>query len=239
MDPVAALATGLRQACLRALDAVLPPQCLSCSTAVDRQGALCPACWSHLIFLGPPLCRCCGLPFDFDPGLDMLCAGCIREPPSFDRARAALAYDDASRPLVLGLKHGDQTHAAPAYARWLLRAAGPLLAEADLIAPVPLHRWRLWRRRYNQAALLALVRRKRTPSQGGLNRTERRRNVRGAFVVRPGRTAHVQGARVLLVDDVLTTGATVSECAKALRRAGAAAVDIAVLARVVRPAGLA
>jgi ComF family protein len=191
---------------------------------------------------------------DFDPGLDMLCAGCIREPPAFDRARAALAYDDASRPLVLGLKHGDQTHAAPAYARWLQRAAGPLLAEADVIAPVPLHRWRLWHRRYNQAALLALalgraggvpvvpdllVRRKRTPSQGGLNRTERRRNVRGAFVVRPGHAARVKGARVLLVDDVLTTGATVSECAKALRRAGAAAVDIAVLARVVRPAGLA
>jgi ComF family protein len=161
-----------------------------------------------------------------------------------------LAYDDASRGLILGFKHADRTHAAPAFARWMARAGAELLLTADVIAPVPLHWSRLLARRYNQAALLGnglavlmnkasvpdlLIRRRRTPSQGHLSRSERLRNVAGAFAVRPSRLPQVRGRRILLVDDVLTTGATVSACAAVLRRAGAASIDVLSLARVVRP----
>ena len=234
------------------LDAVLPPRCLSCGAVVGGEGALCPPCWTRLAFVGPPHCRCCGLPFPYDAGEEMSCAECIRTPPAFDRARAALVYDGASRPLLLGFKHGDDTHAAAPFARWMAGAAGPLLAEAELLVPVPLHRWRLFRRRYNQAALLAhalgraadrsvstdtLIRRKRTPSQGGLGRIGRAANVRGAFAVPPDARPRIAGRRVLLVDDVMTTGATVAACARTLRRAGAAHVDVIVLARVVPESG--
>ena len=168
----------------------------------------------------------------------------------FARARSVLVYDDASRPLILGFKHGDQTHAAAAFGNWLARAGSEMLAEADLVVPVPLHRWRLFRRRFNQAALLGkavarragvrcvpdlLVRGRATPSQGGLSRSGRQRNVKGAFAVRPKRLRDVTGARIVLIDDVLTTGATVSECARVLLRAGAARVDVLTLARVPGP----
>jgi ComF family protein len=161
-----------------------------------------------------------------------------------------LIYDDVSRGLVLGFKHADRTHAAPAYARWMARAGAELLTTADVIAPVPLHWSRLMARRYNQAALLGnalarlagapsvpdlLIRRRRTLSQGRLSRSERLRNVAGAFAVNRARLALVRGRRIVLVDDVLTTGATVSACAAVLRRAGAASVEVLALARVVRP----
>jgi ComF family protein len=167
----------------------------------------------------------------------------------FDRARAAFAYDDASRRLILPFKHADRTQATPWFGRWLARAAGELAADADIVAPVPLHRWRLFRRRYNQAALIALalareaarpaipdllLRRRATRSQGRLSRAGRARNVAGAFAVNERHSARVTGRRVLLVDDVMTTGATVEACADVLKRAGAAAVDVATLARVVR-----
>jgi ComF family protein len=232
------------------LNTVLPPRCLKCGAAVDRAGALCAACWPALAFLAPPLCACCGYPFEFDLGPGALCGSCAAEPPEYQRARAVLRYDDASRDLVLRFKHGDRIDSAPAFGRWLARAGAELLAEADLIAPVPLHWWRLFRRRYNQAALLAsalagatgrpavndlLVRKRATPSQGGLGRAERRRNVAGAFAVHPRRRAGLGDKRVLLVDDVLTTGATAEACARALLKAGARAVDVLTLARVVRP----
>ncbi len=244
--------TGLRRAARRALDAVLPARCLGCGITVESPGGLCADCWSRVGFLGPPVCARCGLPFDIDLGEATLCGGCLAAPPAFDRARAALAYDEGSRDLVLGFKHADRTHAAALFGQWLRRAGAELLPDVELIAPVPLHRWRLFRRRYNQAALLALalgrdaglpvaadllVRQRATPSQGGLGRSGRARNVRGAFVVRPSRAATVAGRHVLLVDDVMTTGATVSECARVLRRAGAAAVDVLTLARVIRPRG--
>ncbi len=161
-----------------------------------------------------------------------------------------MRYDDHSRDLILGFKYADRTFAAPAFARWMVRAAAGLINDADLVVPVPLHRFRLWRRRYNQAALLALgitklagkqavpdllVRKRATPSQGRLSAAQRRANVRGAFAVRAERRAELAGKRVLLVDDVMTTGATVSSSARALLRAGAAAVDVVTLARVVRP----
>ncbi|HEY0832814.1 MAG TPA: ComF family protein [Azospirillum sp.] len=233
-----------------ALNALLPPRCLSCGRPVDRQGGLCPSCWGGLTFITAPFCACCGLPFAFTEGdgESMVCGACMAAPPAFARARSVLVYDDASRPLVLGFKHGDRTHAAVAYGAWMARVGADLLADADLLAPVPLHRWRLFRRRYNQAALLAqaagrvagrpvvadlLVRRRATPSQGGLDRGGRQKNVAGAFRLKRGK-AEVAGKRVVLVDDVLTTGATLTECAKVLRRAGAARVDVLTLARVVR-----
>ena len=231
------------------LDTVLPPRCLACGGAVDRMGTVCPQCWQRLTFLGPPHCVRCGFPFEVPAEAETACGACLRHPPVFGRARAALAYDDGSRRLLLSFKHGDAIHAADAYGVWLFRASSDLVAGADLIAPVPLHRWRLLRRRYNQAALLArglaanggidlcvdLMRRRRpTPSQARLGHVARRRNVRGAFVVSPNRAALVDGRRILLVDDVYTTGATVDECARTLLKAGAASVDVATLARVVR-----
>ena len=233
------------------LDLLLPPRCLACGTAVGEPGTLCPDCWAEITFLGAPWCRVCGTPFDEGlagrPDDELICADCLHDPPPYDRARAVVLYDDAARGPILALKHADRTDTAPAFARWMLRAGGDLVREADLIVPVPLHLRRLIKRRYNQSALLArrlgrlsgkpvavaaLKRTRATPSQGGLGRGARKRNVKGAFaVVRP---EMVRGKRVLLIDDVLTTGATVAECARVLKGAGARAVDILTVARVMR-----
>lgn len=232
------------------VDALLPPQCLSCGTAMDEPGALCPACWGRIDFLAPPLCAACGQPFEFDPGDGALCGACIRSPATFRRARAVFRYDDASKQLILRFKHADATEGAPAFARWMARAGAELLEGCDLIAAVPMHRLRLFHRRYNQAAMLAvalgrlrgipadpllLVRRRRTVPQGMLGRAARHGNVKGAFVLGRGMGPKVAGRRVLLIDDVLTSGATVSECAKVFLGAGAAQVDVLTLARVILP----
>ena len=205
--------------------------------------------WRRVRFLSAPVCEACGVPFEADPGPGALCAPCAIEPPSFSRARAAFAYDGDSRGLILAFKHGDRTDSAPVFGAWLMRAGAELLADSDVIVPVPLHWTRLFVRRYNQAALLAhalharsgvpvapgfLVRRRRTPSQGTLGRAARRRNLAGAIAVPDKRRAHVAGKRILLIDDVLTTGATADACARALSAAGARAVDVLTLARVVR-----
>ncbi|GAA0567086.1 ComF family protein [Caenispirillum bisanense] len=230
------------------LDLLLPPRCLSCGAVVSEPGALCPDCFAAVTFLGPPVCACCGDPFELAMEEGALCAVCIADPPPFARARAAFRYDDGSRDLVLRFKHADRTDCAAPFARWMLRAGRELVRDADLIVPVPLHRLRLLRRRYNQAALLAraldrhgdrpgryapdlLLRARRTPPQEGLGRSARRLNMRAAFAVAD--PARLEGRRVLVVDDVLTTGATVGECARVLLRAGAAAVDVLTLARVV------
>lgn len=245
LNPAPAL--GLRRLWTGFLDLVLPPRCLACGVTVGAVGTLCPSCWRGITFLGAPRCACCGYPFAFDLGEGGLCGACAAHTPPYDRARAAMRYDDASRNLVLALKHGDRLHLAPALAQWMRRAGAELLGDADWLVPVPLHWTRLFARRYNQAAVLAqalaragappvaaecLIRRRRTPSQARKNAAARRRNVAGAFRVRkPG---EVRGKRIVLIDDVLTTGATVEECARALKRAGAARVDVLALARTVR-----
>ncbi|HEY7687760.1 MAG TPA: ComF family protein [Dongiaceae bacterium] len=241
----------LRAAGRGLLTAILPPRCLKCGAIVGSAGALCSGCWGKLNFIEPPYCACCGFPFEFHQGDDALCGVCMRIPPDFTRARSVLRYDDASRELVLRFKHADRTESAPPFAAWLKRAGGELVIEADLLVPVPLHWTRLLARRYNQAALLTsalarltnrpalqdlLVRRRRTPSQGGLGRAGRESNVAGAFRVHPRHIRRLKDKRVLLVDDVMTTGATAGACSRALRRAGAASVDVLTLARVVRPA---
>ena len=241
----AATAAVLRVMGGRTLDLLLPPRCLACGSVVAAGGALCPACWEGIGFVAPPLCARCGQSFDLDPGEGAVCGACAARAPAFDRARAVFRYDAASRGLILRFKHGDRTGSAPHFARWLARAGAELLEDADVLVPVPLHRWRLLARRYNQAALLALAlarlsgiacapdaltRVRATPSQGTLGRGRRRANVRGAFAL--ARPQAVAGRRVLLIDDVLTSGATVGECARVLLAGGASAVDVLTLARV-------
>ena len=229
---------------------MFPPQALD-GGAASMSGGLTAASWSRIHFLDGPVCDGCGTPFEYDPGAR--CAACLRKPRAFDAARAACLYDDVSRDPILKLKHADRLDLAPLFARWLSRAAGSLIAEADAIAPVPLHPGRLLSRRYNQAAEIArplcaltglrylpdaLVRRRATETQGGKSGSGRKRNVAGAFEVPAGRAPQVAGKRILLIDDVMTTGATAEGCARALKLAGAVRVDVAVVARVKEMSGL-
>lgn len=225
------------------LDLIFPPMTLDGAHALA--GGLSAETWSRITFIDDPACLGCGAPFEYELGVR--CAACLAKPRAFDAARAACLYDETSREPILKLKHSDRTDLAPLFARWLSRAARELLAEADAIAPVPLHPSRLLSRRYNQAAEIArplarlngvaylpdaLVRRRATDTQGGKSGVGRRRNVAGAFEVPSGRARLVSGKRILLVDDVLTTGATAEGCARALKAAGALRVDVAVVARV-------
>ena len=241
------------------LDLLLPPSCLTCDAAVSAQGQFCPDCFARTNFVTEPCCTQCGTGFETaaEGGADQLCDPCRQNPPAFDRARSALRYDAQSRRLVLALKYRDRPELARALAPHMQRAGAVLLRSADLLAPVPLHRRRLYRRRYNQAALLAraigrlagrpvlmdaLARVRWTGSTSGKSKWERMALVEDAFAVREHRAASVAGRRVLLIDDVMTTGATAGACAHALRAAGAAAVDVLVAARPAfprdRPPGL-
>ncbi|HEV7227675.1 ComF family protein [Brevundimonas sp.] len=227
---------------------ILPPLAHDAPEAMGAAG-LSAGAFSRVTFLEDPVCDGCGAAFAHDGGVfaETRCAACTAHPYAFARTRAACVYDDASRQVILRLKHGDQQQFAPLFARWLERAAAPLLADCDAIVPVPLHRLRLLSRRFNQAAEIArplakaanrqflpdaLIRTVRTDSQGGKSARGRRLNVKSAFAVTPAGARAVQGRRILLVDDVLTTGATAEACAKALLAAGARAVDLAVVARV-------
>jgi ComF family protein len=254
MPIAAAMAGATRLARLGAgglLDALLPPHCLSCDSPVLEQDAVCATCFRGLHLIVPPLCRHCGVPFEHEgQGEDGLCPACLAAPPPFERARAAFAYNEGLARLVLPLKHGDRTELARPLARHMARAGAALLAEADLIVPVPLHRWRLFARRYNQSALLALhlgkmarrpvlpdaLRRVRaTPSLGSLGAEARHLAMEDAIRVAPRAPSRIAGRRLLLVDDVLTSGATAGACAAALLSAGAAQVDLLTVARVPDP----
>ena len=230
-----------------ALDTLYPPTCLACRAATAAHGALCPRCWSAMRFIERPFCERLGTPFEQDLGDGLLSPQAMADPPVFARARAVARFEDGpARTLVHRLKYSDRSELARPIGRWMARAGGDILAEADLIAPVPLHPMRLWRRRFNQAAMLArevahetgkpcepaaLLRVKATPSQVGLSRTQRAENVQGAF--RVAERAQVRGRNVVLIDDVLTSGATVNAAARVLLRAGAGRVDVLVFARVV------
>ncbi|MGA8356855.1 MAG: ComF family protein [Xanthobacteraceae bacterium] len=232
-----------------ALDLALPPLCPACREPVEGQ-ALCPACWSKLSFITRPYCERLGIPFVYDPGPGILSMEAIADPPAYQRARAAVRFDEISRALVHALKYSDRLDLAPMMGRWISHAGRELLAEADALVPVPLHWRRLWTRRFNQSAMLAaaisaqsgvpiatgvLKRVKPTAQQVGLSRTERAANVQGAFRVPPEARGAVAGRRLVLVDDVLTSGAKVEGCARALLRAGAANVDVLIFARVAEP----
>jgi ComF family protein len=239
-----------RSAARRVLDLALPPLCAACRDPVADRG-LCPACWSKLSFITRPYCERLGIPFVYDPGPGILSMEAIADPPAYHRARAAVRFDEISRALVHALKYGDRLDLAPMMGRWLSQAGRELLADADALIAVPLHWRRLWARRFNQSAMLAaevsgqtgvpvvtgaLKRVKPTAQQVGLSRAERAANIQGAFGVPPDGKAAVTGRRLVLVDDVLTSGSTVDGCARALLRAGAANVDVLVFARVAEPA---
>ena len=235
-----------------ALDLLLPPTCMLCTVPVDAPGLLCGACFGELTAAGEPCCLCCGVPFDlaWHAAEGGLCQRCIDTPPPFERARGALLYDNASRRLVLPFKHGDRIEFATILARLMARSGASLLREADVLVPVPLHRRRLFVRRYNQAALLAqvlglmtgrlvlvdaLARITATQNLDGKTAAERRDEVATAFAVRPRRVSILEGRRVLLIDDVMTSGATAGACSASLLAAGVAAVDVLVATRVPDP----
>lgn len=251
--PSRSLTGALRYACSHAarlaLDIALPTLCVACREPVSGEG-VCGACWADLSFIAPPFCPRLGIPFVYDPGPDLMSMEAIADPPAYRRARAAVRYDDVARTLVHALKYQDRTDLAPTMGRWMARAGQELLADADALVPVPLHWRRGWSRRYNQSGALAqaiannsritvardaLKRIKSTQQQIGLSRVERASNVQGAFAVPADKTQEVRGRRLVLVDDVLTSGATADACARALLRAKAKQVDVLVFARVVSP----
>ena len=232
-----------------ALDLILPPRCIATGEIVDAPGMVTPAFWSELAFIESPFCTTCGLPFSFEAPFGTLCAACIDLEPLFDRARSAVVYNDASRKLIIDFKYGDRLHFAQTFAPWMSRAGAALLEEADFIVPVPLHARRLWLRRFNQSAVLAqelakrsgkaclpdgLIRLRHTVQQKGLSRQHRTDNVKNAFAVNGRCMNMMKGRNVLLIDDVFTSGATLNECARTLKKRGAAQVFVLTIARVTR-----
>lgn len=254
-EPVSALrrlAGGASRAGRRVLDLLLPPNCLTCDAPVEAPGRLCSECFRVTAFVTEPFCRSCGVPFAHagQGGPERLCPACRAHAPDFDRARAVFRYDGQARRIVLPFKHGDRTETARALARLMVRSGAALLADAEVVVPVPLHRRRLIARRYNQAALLAralarlthitvvpdaLRRLRATATLGNRSAAERIAMLDGAIAVRPSRARRLAGRRVLLIDDVMTSGATAGACARALKEAGAISVDVLVAARVPDP----
>lgn len=241
----------VKEAVRRTIDVILPPQSLF--TGRLETNNIESDIWAKVKFLDEPCCHICGYPFEFDEGEMALCGRCSINTPAYDMARAGFEYDDISRHFVLGFKHGGRTEGLHMFARQMCRAGRRFLREADYLIPVPLHVSRRVQRRYNQSALLAraiskisvpifdpdiLMRHRATPTQGGRSFLARRRNVQGAFSVRVKAKVRVKGAKIVLVDDVMTTGATLESCARTLKRAGAEKVSALTLARVVKAASL-
>jgi ComF family protein len=236
-----------RSALAACADLIVPPCCLVCRARVGAHHVLCGTCWRQVHFIRPPLCDVLGIPLPFDTGGRTLSAAAAARPPAYNRARAVAHYSGAMRALTHQLKYADRHDARTLLGRWLAEAGRELLPGTDMLVPVPLSRWRLFQRQFNQAALLAgelarqtgipmqpllLERSRATPSQVGMTREQRRRNVAGAFRVPRRARTMLRGRNVLLIDDVVTTGATVEACARTLRRAGAARVDVLALALV-------
>jgi len=244
----AVIGSAVRRAIRPAVDWTLPPRCPGCGTVVPSDHSFCLDCWQSLDFLAGPACARCAQPLPLALYDDTECAGCLADPPSFAAARAGVAYGPIARTLALKLKYGRR----PGVARTMagpMRRAGAAWLPGALVVPVPLHRWRLWGRGYNQAALLAravvragtgdlavdlLVRRRATPLLRGLDPGRRARAVAGAFTVAPAWAGRLRGRRVVLVDDVFTTGATLDACARVLVRAGAERVSVLCWARALR-----
>jgi ComF family protein len=239
--------SAARAAARQILDYALPPRCPGCGAVTQEEHRFCITCWTSLRFLGEPCCERCGRPFEYDAGEGAECGGCVADPPAFDRLRAAVAYGDVARKVALKLKYSGRPAAAETLAHFMQRHLAGRLADAILV-PVPLHRWRIWKRGYNQSALIAsslarrtghraeldlLRRTKATPVLRGLNRRERALAVRGAFALAPQAKQAVAGRSIVLVDDVYTSGATANACAKVLKRGGAARVEIICWARVL------
>ncbi len=242
-----ASASRLSRIWASALDLVLPPLCLACDGPIADHDCLCPGCWRQIRFIRQPLCDHLGLPLPYDTGGPMLSAAAAADPQAFDRARAVAVFDGPMRQLIHAMKFHDNHNARRLFGRWLSEAGKDLLADAELIVPIPLSRSRLLFRRFNQSQILslelarttglgtaplALRRARRTHSQVGLTRLERKRNVAGAFAVTPHGQSLIAGKSIVLVDDVITTGATVSAAARALKAKGAARVDVLALALV-------
>ncbi|MFS2325403.1 ComF family protein [Brucella sp. H1_1004] len=239
-----ALSCGLRSTA----DILFPATCIGCRIQVSEPGTLCPRCWSQLRFIEKPYCPVLGIPFSYDFGENFMSAEAIADPPPFRRLRSAVLHRGAAQRMAVALKFHDRTDLAPWMARWMQRAGCELLDECDVILPVPLHKWRFWSRRFNQSAELArtlarlsskpfapqaVKRIRRTDQQIGLGLKERKRNVDGAFRVPKEHEIHVRGRRVLLIDDVYTTGSTVKAATRALLRGGAKSVDVLTFSRVL------
>ena len=233
------------------VDVLTPSQCLLCRAPLNQPASLCVPCWSGIAHLDEPVCNVMGTPFAYDMGPGAVSAAALALAPAWDRSRAAAAFDAASRPLIHSLKYQDRQESGLLMARMMARAGRDLIGDADVIVPVPLHRWRLWKRRFNQSAFLAqaiarvagksyrpdiLLRQRATPTQVGLDEAARRKNVRGAFAVAGGQAGTLTAKRVLLIDDVRTTGATAGACAAVMREAGAAQIDVLTFALVLEPA---
>lgn len=243
---------GLAHAVETGIRMVYPPSCVACGGATAEVHVLCPQCWSRIGFISRPYCERLGTPFAVDLGGALHSPAAIADPPVFNRARAVCRHDDVARDLVHRLKFGDRPELGVALANMMLLAGAEILDEADLLVPVPLHRARLWRRRFNQAAVLAriiakrrglpvdlkaLARVKPTRPQVGLSRPQRADNLQGAFKVARAARPQVEGRRIVMIDDVLTTGATANAAARALLRAGAVSVDVLTFTRVVAGGG--
>lgn len=231
---------------------VLPARCPLSGEVVETQGMLSPKSWQSLNFVSDPFCDCCGLPLEVsvkDAGA-LLCGSCTAEPKPYNKARSSVVYDDASRELILAFKHGDQTHLTLTFIPWLKVTGADFLKDCDLIVPVPLHWRRLLKRRYNQSALIArllaretnlsydpeaLKRVRHTPVQGHLSARKRHDNVKHAFALNKKYEQKIRNKKIILIDDVFTTGATVEECSKILYAAGAERVDVLTVARVSKP----